>query len=113
MTFYFTYTCFGDINWISKEVWTLPAPDWLDSEENIVQHMNEDHENAMQLICQHLFGIEAKHVVMLTLTPDGCFLSADQSKPLFIPFAELVHNSFEVRQQLVKITHAARQALLT
>jgi putative heme iron utilization protein len=103
---------FGDINWISKDAWTLPTPEWLDSEENMVQHMNEDHEDAMKLICQYLFGINAKHVVMLTLTPDGCFLSADQSKPIFIPFAKLVHSALEVRQQLVKLTHAAREALL-
>jgi hypothetical protein len=103
---------FGDINWISKGAWTLPTPEWLDSEEYIVQHMNEDHEDAMQLICQHIFGISAKHVAMLTLTPDGCFLSADQSKPIFIPFANLVHSGLEVRQQLIKLTHAAREALL-
>jgi putative heme iron utilization protein len=103
---------FGDINWINKDAWTLPTPEWLDSEEDIVQHMNEDHQDAMQLICQHLFDIDATHVVMLTLTPDGCFLSADQSKPIFIPFAKLVHSGIEVRQQLVKLTHAAREALL-
>jgi putative heme iron utilization protein len=66
----------------------------------------------MQLICQHHLGIDAKHVVMLTLTPDGCFLSADQSKPIFISFAKLVHTGLEVRQQLVKLTHDARKALV-
>jgi hypothetical protein len=48
---------------------------------------------------------------MLTLTPDGCFLKADKGKPIFAPFEELVHSNQEVRQQLVKLTHAAREAL--
>jgi hypothetical protein len=34
---------FGDINWISKDAWTLPTPEWLSGEENMVQHMNENH----------------------------------------------------------------------
>ncbi|MFT6032220.1 MAG: putative heme iron utilization protein [Arenicella sp.] len=102
---------FGDINWINKDAWTLPTPEWLSNEENMVQHMNEDHEDAMQLMCEHLFGINPEHVEMLTLTPDGCFLKADQGKPLFVPFEEFVHSNQEVRQQLVKLTHAARKAV--
>ena len=102
---------FGDINWISKEAWALPTPEWLSSEENMVEHMNEDHEDAMQLMCKHLYAIDANQVQMLTLSPDGCFLKADEGKPIFVPFDELVHNGQEVRQQLVKLTHAARAAL--
>lgn len=102
---------FGDINWISKDAWSLPTPAWLDSEEGMVQHMNDDHEDAMQLMCQHQFKVNAKKVEMLTLTPDGCFLCADKGKPIFLPFEELVHSGQEVRQQLVKLTNAARKAL--
>ena len=102
---------FGDINWISKDAWTLPTPEWLGDEENIVRHMNEDHEDAMQLICKHLFAIYAQHVEMITLTPDGCFLKANQGKPIFVPFEEPAHSAQEVRQQLVKLTHAAREVV--
>lgn len=101
---------FGDINWINQDAWTLPTPEWLENEAGMVQHMNEDHEDAMQLMCRHLLNLSAEHVEMLTLTPDGCFLRADQGKPIFIPFDELVHNGQEVRQQLVKLTHEARNA---
>lgn len=102
---------FGDINWISHDAWTLPTPQWLSNEASMVQHMNEDHEDAMQLMCQHLYGLNTNHVEMLTLTPDGCFLRADNGKPIFVAFDELVHSGQDVRQQLVKLTHAARDAL--
>lgn len=104
---------FGDINWINKEAWSLPTPEWLSGEDSMVQHMNEDHEDAMQLMCKHFFELDTEHVEMLTLTPDGCFLRADQGKPIFIAFEDIVHSGQEVRQQLVKLTHAARAALAT
>ena len=102
---------FGDINWISKEAWALATPEWLGDEEKMVQHMNKDHEDAMQLMYQHFFNIKPQHVEMLTLTPDGFFLRADQAKAVFIPFDELVYDSQDVRRQLVKLTHAARAAV--
>ena len=102
---------FGDIHWISKNEWALPNPEWLANEGDMIQHMNEDHADAMQLMCQHLFGLETKHVEMITLTPDGCFLRPDQKKPLFIPFDSPAVKNDEVRQHLVKITHAARAAV--
>ena len=102
---------FGDINWFSKDAWTLATPQWLGQEMDIVEHMNQDHQDAMLLMCKHHFKLDAQTVEMLTLTPDGCFLSADQSKPLFISFDELAHDSQEVRQQLIKLTNTARTAI--
>jgi len=102
---------FGDINWISQEQWSQPNPEWLDSENDIVSHMNEDHMDAMQLICQHKSNLDSDNVRMLTLTPDGCFLSTNDKSPLFVRFEDLAFTSQEVRQQLVKLTKGARTAL--
>jgi len=102
---------FGDINWINQEQWALPTPEWLNSENDIVSHMNEDHADAMQLICQQRLNCKIDSVKMLTLTPDGCFLLPANEKPLFINFEELAFDAQEVRQQLVKLTQAARLAL--
>ena len=102
---------FGDINWINQEQWALPTPEWLSSEDHIVSHMNEDHTDAMQLICQHEFSLNTKNVKMLTLTTDGCFLLPKGEKPLFVKFEELAFSAQEVRQQLIKLTQDARTAL--
>lgn len=102
---------FGDIHWINQEEWTIASPQWLEAENKMVLHMNQDHEDAMQLMCEHVFNIKAQHIEMLGLMADGCFLRADQSKPLYIPFDELAISSQEVRQQLVKLTQTARSAI--
>lgn len=103
---------FGDIHWFSEEEWRMPTPEWHDSEQSMIKHMNEDHRDAMQLIYTHHFGQTAKNVEMLTINSDGVFIKADTNKPAFIPFEQLSHTSQEVRQQLVALTHAARAALL-
>lgn len=102
---------FGDIHWISKDEWKLDTPEWLESEQNMITHMNDDHMDAMQLMCQHHFNIDASKVDLLAINPDGFFMSADQTKPVYINFEELAHTSKEARQQLVKLTHSARSAL--
>lgn len=103
---------FGDIHWISAEEWRLENPEWLATEQSMVEHMNQDHVDAMQLMCQHFFGIEADAVEMLCVNPDGCFMRADSGKPIFIAFNNVAHTGLEVRQQLVALTHAARAALV-
>ncbi|MEM7360864.1 MAG: DUF2470 domain-containing protein [Pseudomonadota bacterium] len=102
---------FGDIHWISQAEWALETPEWLDNEQAMIQHMNEDHMDAMQLMVNHHFGIETEQIEMLQMNPDGCFLKPDQCKPVYIPFDELAHTGTEARARLVKLTHEARAAL--
>ena len=102
---------FGDISWVSQEKWALQTPEWLEDEKNMVNHMNEDHVDAMQLICKHKFSISADQVEMLTLTPDGCYFSADNGKPLFARFENLAFDSQQVRKELVQLTSHARAAV--
>lgn len=101
---------FGDIHWINKDDWQIDTPEWLESEKSMIEHMNEDHMDAMQLICAHRFGLKPSKVEMLTVNPDGFFMSADQSKPVYVPFDSLAHSGLEVRQELVKLTKEARSA---
>lgn len=103
---------FGDIHWINQDQWTQETPQWLENETHIVDHMNQDHMDAMQLICKHKFDIDAKNVNMLTLTSDGCFLSADNKKPLFVRFENIALDSQQVRKELVALTQHARGALV-
>lgn len=102
---------FGDIHWVSKNDWHVATPEWLDDEHNMIKHMNEDHADAMQLICQHCASISAAGVEMLALSPEGAFYSCDKAKPLFIAFDEPAHTSVDVRKALVAQTNAAREAL--
>lgn len=103
---------FGDIHWIGADEWRLETPEWLESEQSMIEHMNQDHLDAMQLMVEHQFGFQVEQVKMLALNPDGCFVSADSGKPIYIAFSDAVHTAQEVRQQLVALTHAARAALV-
>lgn len=100
---------FGDINWISKEQWELETPLWLDNEQDMISHMNQDHQIAMQLICSQLQDFYPNKVEMLALNPDGFFIRADNKKPIFIEFGEFVMTGDEVRKVLVRMTNLARE----
>ncbi len=100
---------FGDINWISKEQWDLETPLWLENEQDMITHMNQDHQIAMQLICSQRRGFYPNKVEMLAINPDGFFIRADNKKPLYIEFGELVMTGDEVRKVLVKMTNKARE----
>lgn len=102
---------FGEIHWISKDSWMLDEPEWLEAEEGMVTHMNEDHQDAMQLILKHKLGIDAENVEMLAVNPDGFFVKADEHKPIFIDFPEIAQSSGSVRKHLVDMTHEARAEL--
>ena len=102
---------FGDIHWINKSEWKLNTPEWLESEQDMITHMNEDHLDAMQLMYQHHFNIDAQKVELLAINPDGFFMRADHAKPVYINFEELAHTATETRQQLVKLTNKARSSI--
>lgn len=100
---------FGEIHWISKDDWLIDTPDWTNSEEGMIQHMNEDHQDAMQLILKDKLNISANSVEMLALNPDGFFIKADQHKPLFIEFPDTALSSGSIRTTLVNMTNEARK----
>lgn len=103
---------FGEIHWISKDAWMLDEPEWLAGEDGMVQHMNEDHVDAMQLILKEQQNIDAETVEMLAVNPDGFFVKADEHKPIFIDFPEIAHSAVSVRKHLVNMTNQARAALV-
>ncbi len=100
---------FGDINWISKEQWDLETPLWLDNEQDMITHMNQDHQIAMQLICSQRQGFYPNKVEMLAINPDGFFIRADNRKPIYFDFGELVMTGDDVRKALVNMTNSARE----
>ncbi|MRX27582.1 HugZ family protein [Kangiella sp. HZ709] len=102
---------FGEIHWISKQDWLLDEPDWLEAEDGMITHMNDDHKDAMQLILKDQLGVEAKDVEMLAVNPDGFFVKADEQKPLFISFSKIARTGGSIRKALVDMTNKARAAL--
>lgn len=102
---------FGDIHWIRAEDWRINDVDWAQSEQSMIEHMNEDHLDAMQVIYEHHFRTSGTDIEMLAINPDGYFFTIDGSKPQFIPFKQIAKTAQEVRRELVSLTNSARAAL--
>lgn len=110
---------FGKIFWIEKEEWLTRSPDWsLQDEQGMIEHMNDDHADAMQLILQHHGKIDdndttiaINDVTMAGVLPSGCYLRTGHRNH-FIAFDALANTSKEVRMQLVALTQTARSALV-
>ena len=103
---------FGDIHWFSKEQWQISSPEWAETEISMVKHMNEDHQDAMQLICQQHQQQTYEQVSMLAVDPDGAHYLIDNTTHLFVPFKTRCHTGNEVRQELVRQTQVARASAL-
>ncbi|KZN66977.1 HugZ family pyridoxamine 5'-phosphate oxidase [Pseudoalteromonas luteoviolacea] len=104
---------FGHIFWIEKDEWHEQEPEWiLEDEKRMVEHMNDDHADANQLILKLTHDVEANEVFMTTIVPDGCYLRA-HDKNYYIQFENKCMDSKAVRMELVRLTKLARKALNT
>ena len=102
---------FGDIHWISEESWRPPVMDWQDKANQMIQHMNDDHVDAMKLISTYFAHIDPKTIVMVGLEPDGAYYQVDTMRTVFIPFGTTCKTSKDVRIALVAQTNEARGKL--
>lgn len=79
----------------------------LDAEQGAVEHMNEDHRDAMNLYATKLLGAEDADWHCTGCDPDGIDMQAD-GKTLRLDFPERVRNGGELRKILVKLVGEAR-----
>ena len=99
---------FGRIYWLDKSAFTHdPAQDALrESAAGIVEHMNDDHRDAMALLCETHFKHAPETVEMVGVDQFGFDVLADQRRWRF-EFSETA-TSDSVRRLMVEMVHAAR-----
>ncbi|MEW9797290.1 HugZ family pyridoxamine 5'-phosphate oxidase [Alteromonas sp. CYL-A6] len=101
---------FGKIFWLEQQEWVADEAPWdAQAESGIIEHMNDDHQDAMTLILRQATGILDEQVVMSGILADGCYLYS-QGKNHFIPFNEVCRAPGDARKALVALTQAARAA---
>ncbi|WP_046006662.1 HugZ family protein [Pseudoalteromonas rubra] len=99
---------FGQIFWLEADEWAQPAANWdLASEAHMVAHMNDDHQDANQLILKLVHNVDAAEVTMTTILTEGCYLRAND-KSYYVPFDARCEDATAVRKALVRLTKAAR-----
>lgn len=83
------------------------AADLLEAEQGAIEHMNEDHRDAMSLYATKLLGAEAADWSCTGCDPDGMDMRAD-GKTLRLDFPDRVKSGMELRKMLVKLVGEAR-----
>jgi putative heme iron utilization protein len=79
----------------------------LEAEQGAVEHMNEDHREAMNLYATRLLGADAADWSCTGCDPDGMDMQAGP-KALRLDFPERVTTGAELRKILVKLVGEAR-----
>jgi len=79
----------------------------LEAEAGAIEHMNEDHREAMNLYATRLLGAEAADWRCTGCDPDGIDLQAG-AKILRLDFPERVTGPGELRKMLVRLADEAR-----
>jgi putative heme iron utilization protein len=79
----------------------------LEAEQGAVEHMNEDHREAMNLYATRLLGAESADWTCTGCDPDGMDMQAG-SVTLRLDFPERVTSGGELRKMLVRLANEAR-----
>jgi putative heme iron utilization protein len=83
------------------------APALLEAEPGAIEHMNEDHRDAMNLYATQLLGAEAADWRCTGCDPDGMDMQAGATT-LRLEFPERVTNGNGLRKMLVRLVGEAR-----
>lgn len=94
---------FGKIHWIDSEDLTLDNPFKAEEEKRIVDHMNEDHADALGRYAQQFDLSFDQAPTMVGIDSEGLHLLGGQ-KVARIPFERNVSTALEAREILVEMT---------
>jgi heme iron utilization protein len=92
---------FGQIYWIAPDAMLVSNP-FREAERRIVEHMNQDHQQALFHYCEGLKGVKANTVAMTGIDREGFDMLADGRK-LRIDFDAPIDTVEEARAVLVRL----------
>ncbi len=96
---------FGQIFWIEAEQWRQRTPEWAPEEQGILDHMNEDHADALARIgLRHGAGVAP---TVLAVDPEGVHLRSGEDV-LYVPFPAPAFDMKTVREAMVQLSREAR-----
>jgi putative heme iron utilization protein len=98
---------FGAIHWIEPKEWLLATPEWAPGENGIVEHMNEDHVDAMEAMIRSILREEPRDVAMIRCDLEGFHLR-NAGAVRWIPFSKQCLTAHDVRMEMVRLTRESR-----
>lgn len=107
---------FGRMSWVSAEQYATAEPDTLvDAAGRIIEHMNEDHADALVDYCRAFGGIDAASAELVGVDRYGmdvlATLTGDDRRAVRVDFTERTDTTDAVRRQAVALLHEARGRL--
>lgn len=92
---------FGQIYWIERNDMLVKNP-FRETEKSIIEHMNEDHRQALFHYSKSLAGVEAERVTMTGIDSEGFDMLADKRK-VRIDFDSPIYTTEEARANLIRL----------
>lgn len=107
---------FGSIHWISAENYYKEDFDKVAYQSRgIIEHMNEDHRDAMAELLLHFLDVpcSAEACTLLAANNEGLLIEAkneEKTQEFFLPFPSLASDANSVRVQLIEMLKLARSS---
>lgn len=99
---------FGRIHWLDgTEVLVAPQPALIEHEASIVEHMNDEHQAAIELYAHRLLHLDGEGWRLTGVDPEGCDLRLG-SRVARLPFEIAVADAAGARAELVRLARRAR-----
>ncbi|MDM7861133.1 DUF2470 domain-containing protein [Alteromonas sp. ASW11-36] len=99
---------FGEIFWFAEDMWRDSFIDMSANELGAIEHMHDDHMDALQEIYQHAMQSNStSEPQMLSIFQEGFHLS-NGVKTLFIPYEQELQQPSDLRHAMVVLTKKAR-----
>jgi len=106
---------FGVMGWVSSEDYASAMPDPLaKAAPGILQHMNQDHADALRLIARHFAGEPADHAAITAVDRLGFHLrlkSGDRFHGRRIAFLQEVKNTEDARAAFIEMVRQSRSSI--
>lgn len=97
---------FGSAHWIKGSAMLAERYPLADAEPDILDHMNNDHRDALTRYCRHVHGIDAASAEMAGIDCDGFDVRADDRLYRF-DFDPPVRTANDARAALVALSKSA------
>jgi len=98
---------FGSLHWIAGEHYLAQPGEIPDVETSVLEHMNQDHGDALLAYCRHAHGIDPQQVTMIGMDCDGFDLRAGDGMLRF-RFPSAIATSAQARAALVALARDSR-----
>ena len=91
---------FGEIAWLKNENWKPLSPKWLSKEMQMIEHMNQDHQNVICSTFKAQHGKVDKKAKIIALCVDGYFIRS-KGEIFYINFDDICLNAKSYREMLI------------